>query len=429
MANVISLTGGSAPSFSIINVHEKQVLNYASLGENSNKFYIAQVEEGSGTFPFRIYTEYGRMGKTPKKEGRFYTSLWSAKNDYDDLIRQKEGKGYKKVDVDDGFSYSPSIINITTKAPKVDLSTIGDKVLKFIGKLYQVATGYIVKSIDTPLGKLSASQVAKGLQVLSDIEEMLDNGRTSGLEYSSNDFYSIIPVTFGSKVDYRKFLIDDYNKLNEKKDLLGVMSSVVKVQDSLEKTLEEKYKALKIKLKALSSRTKEYKRLVNFVQTSKGHNHHFGFDIKEIYEIEDMTGFDKFNPYKVSTKELFHGSRNENILSIMQNGLKIKPKSAIHSGSMFGTGIYFADSSTKSGNYTSGFGNSKNGDSYFLFVCDVATGKIKEYDSAQPHLSSAPSPYNSVMGKKGSSLVHDEFIVYRDNQVKLKYIIEFKFTR
>lgn len=116
------------------------------------------------------------------------------------------------------------------------------------------------------------------------------------------------------------------NKLNERKDLLGVMSSVVEAQDSLEKTLEEKYKALNIKLKALSSRTKEYKRLVELVNSTKSPHHHFGFDIKEIYKVEDMVGFKNFNPYKVKTMELFHGSRNENILSIMQKRFKNKTK-------------------------------------------------------------------------------------------------------
>jgi poly [ADP-ribose] polymerase len=221
-------------------------------------------------------------------------------------------------------------------------------------------------------------------------------------------------------------VIDNYHKLNEKKDLLGVMDSVVRVQNDLENTLEEKYKALNIKLKAISSRTKEYKRIVDSIKNSQGHNHHFNIQVQDIFQVEDMVGFDTFNPKSVSVKELFHGSRNENILSIMQSGLKIKPKSAIHTGSMFGGGIYFADSSSKSANYCWGFNGSVRQDSNYLFVCDVATGKIKEYEDSQPHLFSAPRPYNSVMGKKGRSLVHNEYIVYKESQVKIKYIVEFK---
>lgn len=69
---------------------------------------------------------------------------------------------------------------------------------------------------------------------------------------------------------------------------------------------------------------------------------------------------------------------------------------------MFGAGIYFADQSTKSANYCWGFGSASNNgiDTNFLFVCEVATGRIKEYEDAQIYLNSAPRGYNSVMGKK-----------------------------
>ncbi|WCK57307.1 WGR domain-containing protein (plasmid) [Aneurinibacillus sp. Ricciae_BoGa-3] len=427
MAKAVAINSVQCPTFNVSRVAERVVLNYASLQDNSNKFYIAELQEGSGVYPYRIYTEYGRMGKNPRKEGRFFHSRWEADSEFQDILSSKQAKGYEKIDVDDGFSFSPSTsVKVTTKAPKQNLTNINDKVLKLIGKLYQEATGYLVSSIQTPLGKLTSFQVSKGLEILNKIEELLDKGSHTNLDYYSNQFYSIIPVIFGTKVDYRKFIIDDYIKLNDKKDLLGVMSSVVKVQNDLEKTLEEKYKALNIKLKSLSSRTKEYKHLVEFIKNSQGHNHHFKINVQDIFQVEDMVGFDKFNPYNVSTMELFHGSRNENILSIMQNGLKIKPKSAVHTGSMFGSGIYFADQSSKSANYCWGFNNGAGSDSYYLFVCDVATGKIKEYEDAQPHLTTAPRPYNSVLGKKGRSLIHNEYIVYKDSQVKIKYIVEFK---
>lgn len=408
----------------------KDVLNYASLGENSNKYYIIELQDGGAgsQYPYRIYTEYGRMGKTPRQENRFYNSLYQAEDEYRDIVSKKKSKGYEPIQVDDGFNFSQTV-TVKTNKPKQDLSKINDSVLRLIGKLYREATSYVVSAISTPLGKLSASQVQRGLEILQKIEELLDNGQKDGYDFDrlSNQFYSVIPVIFGHKVDYRRFIINDYVKLNERKDLLGVMSSVVTAQDTLEQTLEDKYKSLNIKLKAVSSRSKEYKRICDYIKTSQGRNHHFDISVGEIFEVEDMVGHKDFNPYNVEVKELFHGSRNENILSIMQNSLKIKPKSAVHTGSMFGSGIYFANSASKSANYCWGFGGggSRN-DSYYLFVCDVATGKIKEYEDAQPHLSSAPRGYNSVMGKKGRSLYHDEFIVYKESQVKIKYIVEFK---
>lgn len=416
--------------FTSTRVIRKDVLNYASLGENSNKYFIMELQEGTGQYPYCIYVENGRMGgPTPQRRDRFYHSLYEAESDYRDLKSEKNRKGYKEVDVDDNSNGSSASTTVTVKqkTKKEDLSKINDKVLRLIGKLYQDATSYLVQAIQTPLGKLSATQVAKGLEILARIEDILDSG--SGgyqLDQLSNEFYSVIPVTFGTKVDYNKFLINNYNKLNQQKDLLGVMSSVVKAQDSLEKTLEDKYKALNIKLKALTTRTKEYKQIEAMVNGTHSRHHNFNVNIQEIYKIEDMIGHDQFNPLKVETMNLFHGSRNENVLSIMQNGLKIKPKSAVHTGSMFGAGIYFASDVTKSANYCWGFNGGGRSDTYYMFVSEVATGKIKDYENAQPQLSSAPYGYNSVRGVKGRSLLHDEYIVYKESRSKLKYIIEFK---
>ncbi|MBP1309051.1 poly [ADP-ribose] polymerase [Paenibacillus sp. 1182] len=431
-AKAIRLSNSSSPNFNAVKSWDRNVLNCADLSANSNKFFIMEKQEGKGDYPYRIYTEYGRMGKpNPTREGRYYHSEYEMDSDYDSLYNEKKRK-YKDIIVDDVGSSAPTQVDVKCKTKKENLSEVKDKVLKLIGKLYQNATSYLVKSIDTPLGKLSATQVAKGLEILTQIEHMLDRGTTTGMEVErlSNEFYSYIPVTFGSRVDYRRFIIDDYVKLNDRKDLLGVMSSVVQAQSTLEQNLEQKYKSLKIKLEALSSRSKEYKRLSDFVQSTKGHNHHFGFDIKEIFEVQDMVNHDRFNPYKVEEMELFHGSRNENILSIMQNGLKIKPASAVHTGSMFGGGIYFASQSTKSANYCWGFNGGVAAEENYLFVCEVATGKIKDYTYAQPHLTAAPRPYNSVRGVKSpGGLIHDEYIIYNENQVKIKYIIEFKKTR
>lgn len=36
--------------FSIKVEHDRELLNYASLGKNSNKFYLAVLEEGSGVY-------------------------------------------------------------------------------------------------------------------------------------------------------------------------------------------------------------------------------------------------------------------------------------------------------------------------------------------------------------------------------------------
>jgi len=94
---------------------------------------------------------------------------------------------------------------------------------------------------------------------------------------------------------------------------------------------------------------------------------------------------------------------------------------------MFGNGLNFADQSSKSEQYAFGRygGGSGRGDTFFMFVADVALGKIRKYQTPQSHLQEAPKGYHSVQGEAGSSLIHNEFIVYNLKQHVLQYLIEF----
>lgn len=206
--------------FSVSSVLDKTVLNFASLSQNSNKFYIMELQEGIGG-SYRIYTEYGRMGRTPRKQGRYFNSRFEAEMEYDKILRQKINKGYEEVELKDG--YSPNVSVVKSNSNNIDVSKISNKILKFIGKIYKSTTDFLISSIETPLGKLSTNQVARGLRILEEIEEFIDGNKDFyNIERLSNDFYSVIPVIFGSKVDYKEFLIDDYYKLNDKKELLGL---------------------------------------------------------------------------------------------------------------------------------------------------------------------------------------------------------------
>lgn len=52
---------------------------------------------------------------------------------------------------------------------------------------------------------------------------------------------------------------------------------------------------------------------------------------------------------------LWHGTKKENLVGIMQTGFRISPPSAASSGSMFGEGVYFADQFQKSYQYTNSY--------------------------------------------------------------------------
>jgi len=130
-----------------------------------------------------------------------------------------------------------------------------------------------------------------------------------------------------------------------------------------------------------------------------------------------------------NVQELFHGTRSANMIGILSSHLKMpnQLKGVVITGAMFGPGLYFADQSTKSSQYScSRFGGTTNrNNTAFMFLAGVSLGKIKKEQNSHYYYE-APKGYDSVMGVKGRSLLHNELIVYRETQQELRYIIEFE---
>lgn len=145
--------------------------------------------------------------------------------------------------------------------------------------------------------------------------------------------------------------------------------------------------------------------------------------------------FDKsLNSASDKKTELFwHGSRNQNWLNIISTGLLIRPSCAIHAGSMFGDGIYFADKAQKSIGYTSLRGSywshgSENVAYLALFSVHVGKQKnIHKHDSSCYKLSKAnisKDGFDSVFAHGGADLRNNEYIVYDTNQCTISFLVE-----
>lgn len=139
-----------------------------------------------------------------------------------------------------------------------------------------------------------------------------------------------------------------------------------------------------------------------------------------------------------NTALLFHGTRSVNVPGILRESLRF-PKELVGvviSGAMFGPGSYFACDWKKSAGYTSmqgsywsGGGGDVQGRHAFMFLVDVVLGK--------PHVAPGPrgytcppDGYHSVLGAEGRSGVqNNEWIIYRKEQHRLRYLIEFSQKR
>jgi poly [ADP-ribose] polymerase len=142
----------------------------------------------------------------------------------------------------------------------------------------------------------------------------------------------------------------------------------------------------------------------------------------------------RYDDMVVKKKRLYwHGSRNENWFNLLQTGLMIRPAGAVHTGSMFGDGIYFADKAQKALGYSSlkgsywARGSANKG---FLALFDVNIGRQKEITN---HTSSCYSlcekglqkdNYDSVFAKGGYDLRNNEYVIYNKQQCTISHLME-----
>lgn len=134
-------------------------------------------------------------------------------------------------------------------------------------------------------------------------------------------------------------------------------------------------------------------------------------------------------------KLLWHGSRNENFLSILKSGLTLYPD-AFCTGKMFGNGIYFAPDSDKSFNYTSFQGSywvKGDSDIAYMLLCNTAYGnpcmrtKDGSLYSAEDTVKYSNGTYQCFHATRGSfGLLRDEIIFYDEAAITPRYFVEFK---
>src|SRR5581483_2999812 len=165
-------------------------------------------------------------------------------------------------------------------------------------------------------------------------------------------------------------------------------------------------------LDILDSKDNEYDRLVSYYQKSMkamhGYNH---IKVRQIFKVKIHEMDKAFDTKLGNITEVYHGTSQANLLSILKSGLKVSPPSTAYiAGKMFGNGIYGAINSSKSLGYTFGRWGGATADSGWLFVCGFAMGKIYEPTG---HCHQPAAGYDSVWARSNKcNLYHDELIVY-----------------
>merc|ERR1719510_1127746 len=191
---------------------------------------------------------------------------------------------------------------------------------------------------------------------------------------------------------------------------------------------------------------------------TNGHTH-YTLDLEEVFEVDRKGESKRFRPHSANHNRmlLWHGSRMTNFVGILSQGLRIAPPEAPVTGYMFGKGVYFADMSSKSANYCR-VDASSGGTSALLLLCEVALGDMNTKLRHDYNANELPEGKHSVKGlgcnfpnpdgtltlengmkvpcgkklsheqAENAELLYNEYIVYDEAQVKIRYLVKCKFN-
>ncbi|XP_067097070.1 protein mono-ADP-ribosyltransferase PARP3 [Osmerus mordax] len=467
------------------------MLNQTNIGHNNNKFYVIQVILSDSQY--YCWTRWGRVGESgqsnlselPNAESsvKMFEKKFKekTKNNWSDRgnFQSHPGK-YTLIEVDgdedaevkvDTVDGAAVVVNRNVLPCTLDKPTQKLIDLIFSNDMFKEAMEVMNLDIKKmPLGNLSKLQIAKGFEVLEEIEAALtSSGRSrpkrssNVLEELSSKFYTTIPHNFGRQ---RPTPIDMMEILEKKKEMLLVLADIEVAQklkaeteraqeemkvETVPHPLNQNYDSLKCRLSLLGRDTHEFKVIKTYLDVTA--NTYKKPVIIDVWEVDRESEAERFraNDSLDNRRLLWHGTNVAVVAAILKSGLRIMP----HSGGRVGRGIYFASENCKSAEYVS---SSKG--TGVMFLNEVILGKEHHITADNSSLRKAPQGYHSVVARgsvepdpsKDVSITLDdkkvmvpqgppieqpqfsdsffsnsEYLIYNENQCRIRYLLELKF--
>jgi hypothetical protein len=379
--------------------------------------------------------------------------------------------------------------NADAALPPPPTSTLEEPTQKLMVKLFGATQHFVATTLRCPLGQLANSQIDAGRKCLDDAKLVLNaagarklsTSELNQLEELTNDFYGLIPHNLGqgARGQMTQLKFDTMDKVVKKEADLDTLWDAKSVGAVLNTTsgVDAQYNELNADMQWVDPKDPLFAFMSSYFQKSKvsyhGYNqlkvknlwkmnrkdkesHHFLENTEriakecgkhtfvqeakslckevEVWTPERRPDLDKEQQAlfaKANTWLCWHGTRSANVVGITKRGLMVRPVGAVHTGSMFGDGKYFAWQSSKSLGYTDGgywTGNASGSTSRYMFLLDVTLGNL--HLAPGSHFYKAPPKgHHSVYGKANHSQVkNDEMITYdfdqQSTQSRIKYLFE-----
>lgn len=422
---------------------------------NNNKYYFVELKEDN-----TLYCEWGRIGtKTPQHSTKSNCNI----KDFNKVIKSKTSKGYveAKVDLDTQdckiaikgnlLEIAMQQINFSDQESKKLIEHLVEQnihnIISNTNIKFDIDTGYF----KTPLGIIKKEAILEAKKVLDELSLFVNSDNLKNIkdlnlisDISIKDkyiklnekYFTYVPTKLKNLRDLN-LLLHSQQQLDEQYNICDALLSSIDIveEEKLKQIKKNEFKENKIIEKVFDTTIellkdkKEIKRIETYFEKSKNTNHGYNVNnvkIKNIYKIKLKNEEIEFKKDMKNIMELWHGTKVANILSIMKSGLlmpKLSPGQV--TGYMFGQGLYFSNQSTKSLNYCDGmyWSNNNKQKKIYMFLASVAMGNylVPSNSTSKNH----PKEYDSywAQGKK-SGVLNDEMIVFKNNQIKLEYLLE-----
>lgn len=400
----------------------KYLILVDGVGANHNKYY-RMIPQGD---VFQV--EYGRVGASAQTR-QYPISQWEKK--YNEKVR----KGYVDQShlVQDLIQkQKPKADNQYKKIDNPDIEEIVELLMSYAKQ--KVAANYRVSSNQVTQAMVDEAQ--KIIDKLMMSEDIVDfNSLLSTL-------FTVIPRRMGNVKEYLAKSKEDFPKiLKDEQDLLDVMRGQV-VTHVVEEEEQEEESPLSNKtiLEAMGLIFEPVDAgEIAMIKSKLGDVRDRYFKAWRVRNLRTQKRYDNFcaKEHITEHKLLWHGSRNENWWSIINNGLMIRPTNAVYTGSMFGDAIYSAPKARKSLGYTSlsgsywARGNSNKG---FMALMSFAYGTPyniysfngRYYGYNYKKLQQDCPGANCLHAHAGASIRNDEIVFYNTEQCTIQYLVELR---
>jgi len=444
----------------------------------------APVAQRASTLFYYTWFKWGRVGDAPTKgaqdlQGPFgfdeAQKVFSKK--YKDKTGNKWGesnfvpkkKKYTRIQIDHEVKVKPEFTTSAGSSARDVVQYLPSKLHPKTKELVEVLfssntrdealTAFDLDLKRLPLGVPSRQQIQAGVSILADIEKKLrgDQAVTDSYDELSSRFYTTIPHSF--QRNHRPPVISSQVSLQERFNMCNILLDMYDQNETIREIEERKrpvaavkqvpcpadehYESLNAKLDYVDHSLEEWETIQTYFDATKQSG--CLLDAWRVDRDGEGGHFSKFDGLD-NRRLLWHGTNLAVVAPILTSGLRIMP----HSGGRVGAGIYLASMQQKSAQYT-------HGGSKFacMFLCEGALGKTHVIEHDDWTIKEPPQGYDSVLAigqiapkiwknievdeksvsvpqsgpvkqNQRSSFYHDEFLVYDEAQVRLRYVLTVK---